>query len=389
MAILSSGAGASSCWSVSMLVFAITSLLPANVAYLILGPFAPPEQVKALELKLGLNDPVLAAISGAGPRGFCSGDLGEFDADEPADRPAARGGDRPLADAHRRVLRADCRDRRRARRDGGAAPRTAARPRRLGRAPISASPCRSSSGRSSSSWCSRPGSAGCRRPATSRSRRASGSGLQHLIAPTMTLVFAPSRPRVAADPLQHDRGDAEPLRHRGARQGPARARRGAAPRAAQRAAADHHRAGARLRPADGRHRRHRDGLRLSGPGPAAGLLDPEPRHPDAAGRDPRRRGDLRVRQSRRPTCSTPGSIRRSAMAAASLEDCARCDAPRARALARCSSRPASSSSAPSSSSACSRPGSPRIRGTRSRCARASCRPTRPIGSAPTTTAATC
>ena len=44
--------------AVSMLVFAITSLLPANVAYLILGPFAPPEQVRALELKLGLNDPI-------------------------------------------------------------------------------------------------------------------------------------------------------------------------------------------------------------------------------------------------------------------------------------------------------------------------------------------
>ena len=39
--------------AVSMLVFGITSLLPANVAYLILGPFAPPEQVRALELRLG------------------------------------------------------------------------------------------------------------------------------------------------------------------------------------------------------------------------------------------------------------------------------------------------------------------------------------------------
>ena len=31
-----------------MLVFAITTLLPANVAYLILGPFAPPEQGASL-----------------------------------------------------------------------------------------------------------------------------------------------------------------------------------------------------------------------------------------------------------------------------------------------------------------------------------------------------
>jgi peptide/nickel transport system permease protein len=40
--------------AVSVLVFAVSSLLPANVAYLILGPFAPPEQVRALELRLGL-----------------------------------------------------------------------------------------------------------------------------------------------------------------------------------------------------------------------------------------------------------------------------------------------------------------------------------------------
>ncbi|MBL8670656.1 MAG: ABC transporter permease [Alphaproteobacteria bacterium] len=44
--------------AVSMLIFAITSLLPANVAYLILGQFAPPEQVRALEIKLGLLDPI-------------------------------------------------------------------------------------------------------------------------------------------------------------------------------------------------------------------------------------------------------------------------------------------------------------------------------------------
>lgn len=45
--------------AVSMLVFAITSILPGSVAHLILGAFAPPEQVKALELKLGLNDPIV------------------------------------------------------------------------------------------------------------------------------------------------------------------------------------------------------------------------------------------------------------------------------------------------------------------------------------------
>ena len=44
--------------AVSMLVFAITAILPGSVAHLILGPFAAPEQVQALELKLGLNDPL-------------------------------------------------------------------------------------------------------------------------------------------------------------------------------------------------------------------------------------------------------------------------------------------------------------------------------------------
>ncbi len=43
--------------AVSMLIFGITMLLPANVANLILGQFAQPDQIKALETKLGLNDP--------------------------------------------------------------------------------------------------------------------------------------------------------------------------------------------------------------------------------------------------------------------------------------------------------------------------------------------
>ncbi|HEY0571850.1 MAG TPA: ABC transporter permease [Enterovirga sp.] len=62
--------------AVSMLIFGITALLPANVAYIILGPFAPPEQVRALELKLGLMDPVWQQYARwAG--GFLRGDLGE------------------------------------------------------------------------------------------------------------------------------------------------------------------------------------------------------------------------------------------------------------------------------------------------------------------------
>src|SRR5258706_14237483 len=62
--------------AVSMLVFGITALLPANVAYLILGPFAQPEQVHALEIKLGLNDPVWQQyLRWAG--GFLTANLGE------------------------------------------------------------------------------------------------------------------------------------------------------------------------------------------------------------------------------------------------------------------------------------------------------------------------
>jgi peptide/nickel transport system permease protein len=62
--------------AVSLLVFTITSILPASVAHLILGPFAPPEQVKALELKLGLNDPILVQYWRWATR-FMMGDFGE------------------------------------------------------------------------------------------------------------------------------------------------------------------------------------------------------------------------------------------------------------------------------------------------------------------------
>ena len=63
-------------FAVSILVFGITTQLPANVAYLILGPFAPPDQVRALELKLGLTDPVWQQYA-RWAHGFLSGDLGQ------------------------------------------------------------------------------------------------------------------------------------------------------------------------------------------------------------------------------------------------------------------------------------------------------------------------
>jgi peptide/nickel transport system permease protein len=61
--------------AVSVLVFAITAILPGNVAHLILGSFASPEQIEALELKLGLNDPLAVQYWRWASR-FVTGDFG-------------------------------------------------------------------------------------------------------------------------------------------------------------------------------------------------------------------------------------------------------------------------------------------------------------------------
>ena len=44
--------------AMSILIFAITQILPGNVAQMILGQFADAEELKILENKLGLNDPL-------------------------------------------------------------------------------------------------------------------------------------------------------------------------------------------------------------------------------------------------------------------------------------------------------------------------------------------
>lgn len=44
--------------AMSVLIFAVVHILPGNVAYAILGEFATAENVRALEAKLGLNDPL-------------------------------------------------------------------------------------------------------------------------------------------------------------------------------------------------------------------------------------------------------------------------------------------------------------------------------------------
>ncbi len=46
-------------FGMSVLIFAIVHVLPGNVAYAILGEYATPTAVAALEAKLGLNDPLL------------------------------------------------------------------------------------------------------------------------------------------------------------------------------------------------------------------------------------------------------------------------------------------------------------------------------------------
>src|SRR5262249_61527125 len=80
--------------AVSMLVFAITAILPGSGAHLILGQFAAPDQVKALELKLGLGDPLwLPCWRGAPPlpaRGVSPPAVGERAA-RPPGRPALCG----------------------------------------------------------------------------------------------------------------------------------------------------------------------------------------------------------------------------------------------------------------------------------------------------------
>lgn len=63
-------------FAVSALVFGITSILPASVAHMILGPFAPPDQVAALERKLGLTDPIWVQY-GRWASGILRGDFGE------------------------------------------------------------------------------------------------------------------------------------------------------------------------------------------------------------------------------------------------------------------------------------------------------------------------
>ena len=59
-----------------VLVFSATHILPGNAAVMIRGNYATPEQIAALEIKLGLNRP-LAAQYWEWASGFLRGDLGQ------------------------------------------------------------------------------------------------------------------------------------------------------------------------------------------------------------------------------------------------------------------------------------------------------------------------
>jgi peptide/nickel transport system permease protein len=61
---------------ISVLIFAVTQLLPGNVAYVIAGQFASPETIAAIEAKLGLNAPAYQQYWHWASR-FITGDLGQ------------------------------------------------------------------------------------------------------------------------------------------------------------------------------------------------------------------------------------------------------------------------------------------------------------------------
>jgi len=62
--------------AISILIFAITQVLPGNVARMIAGQFATPDVIAAIEAKLGLNDPLVVQYGRWASR-VLSGDLGK------------------------------------------------------------------------------------------------------------------------------------------------------------------------------------------------------------------------------------------------------------------------------------------------------------------------
>ena len=56
----------------SMIVFAVSSILPGNVGRAVLGPFATQESVDALNEQLGTNRSLVVAVHRLGAAGSCT-----------------------------------------------------------------------------------------------------------------------------------------------------------------------------------------------------------------------------------------------------------------------------------------------------------------------------
>ena len=56
----------------SMIVFAVSSILPGNVGRAVLGPFATQESVDALNEQLGTNRSLFVAVHRLGERASCT-----------------------------------------------------------------------------------------------------------------------------------------------------------------------------------------------------------------------------------------------------------------------------------------------------------------------------
>ena len=144
----------------SMIVFAVSTILPGNVGRAVLGPFAAQESVDALNEQLGTNRSLVVQYKDW-VAGLLHGDLGTSLTKQVPGLGSARARARQLLQARLRRLH-HLRPALDPRRDRRGPALRARRPTRGSRRPASRSPrCRSSCPGSSSSSSSRSGWAGC------------------------------------------------------------------------------------------------------------------------------------------------------------------------------------------------------------------------------------
>lgn len=242
--------------------------MPGNVAYTIAGHFASPEQVAAIEARLGLNDPLWTQFwrwAGAA----LHGDMGQSLVMGRPVGPLISGAG-PLRAARGGGPGADGRAGHFPGRGGGGAPWPLAGPADPGVLVAvdfaAAVPDRH-----------RAGAAGGRHAGMAARHGVCGAvrRLRRLaVAPGDAGLHAgtgPGGPRDQPAALQHARDPERALCARGPRQGPARTHGAVPPCLAQRADSHRDGAGAGLRHPDGRHRGGGDGVLVSRPGPPAHL----------------------------------------------------------------------------------------------------------------------